>query len=42
MQMAAKPTEKKEYDVVSRLIVGGRVYLPGTTVTLDENDGQAW
>lgn len=29
------------YDVTSRLIVGGRVYLPGTSVELDEVDGQA-
>jgi len=29
------------YEVTSRLIIGGRVYLPGTTVKLDTADGEA-
>lgn len=40
--MQIKKSGKMEtYEVVSRLIVGGRVYLPGASIELDTADGDA-
>lgn len=39
--MQVKPTLKQvEYEVASRVIIGGRVYLPPQRVTLDSSDGE--
>jgi hypothetical protein len=35
-----KTNKMVEYNVTSRLIVGGRVYLPKHSITLDEAEGE--